>query len=156
MTVGIQQIIQAEEAVLAALHDALYRRGDLAAALDAFADDGTLAHVPAGTGGTGRAELERHLAADVLPHLPADLAVRRLSRTADQRRVVDETVVSFTHDRELPWLLPGVAATHRPAEVLAVTVTAFRHRSWQGATTSRIAAQRTLWDDAGMRRQLGV
>ncbi len=27
---------------------------------------------------------------------------------------------SFTHDRELPWLLPGGAATGRQVEVLAV------------------------------------
>ncbi len=36
------------------------------------------------------------------------------SRTADAERVVDEMVISFTHDIEMPWLRPGIAP-NRPA-----------------------------------------
>jgi hypothetical protein len=44
-----------------------------------------------------------------------------ISRTVDRFRPVDEAMVSFTHDRELPWLLPGTGPTHRQAEVRART-----------------------------------
>jgi len=63
-------------------------------------------------------------------------------------RVVDEERVSFLHDRELPWLLPGVAATGRRAEVLAISVATVR----QG----RLLAVRTLWDHTTLLAGLGL
>ena len=63
-------------------------------------------------------------------------------------------MVSFTHDRELPWLLPGLAPTGRQAQVLAISVVSVRHRSRAGRTTSLIAAHRTLWDQVGLLTQL--
>ena len=62
--------------------------------------------------------------------------------------MVDEERVSFLHDRELPWLLPGVAATGRRAEVLAISVATVR----QG----RLLAVRTLWDHTTLLAGLGL
>jgi carboxymethylenebutenolidase len=56
--------------------------------------------------------------------------------------------VSFTHDRELPWLLPGVAPTFRRAEVLAIAVVGFER--------TRIRSQRVLWDHATLAAQLAI
>ena len=78
----------------------------------------------------------------------SDLEVRRISRTVDRWRLVDETTVSFTHDRELPWLLPGVEPTFRRAEVLAIAVVSFER--------ARIRSQRVLWDHATLVGQLGL
>jgi hypothetical protein len=85
----------------------------------------TLVDLPVGTGAAGREAVRSHVA-QVAAHLPADLAFARLSRTVDRFRVVDEERVAFLHDRELPWLLPGVAATGRRAEVLAISVATVR------------------------------
>ena len=100
------------------------------------------------TGAAGRPAVQRFYAAEFLPHLPDDLAVTRISRTVDRFRLVDEATVSFTHDRELPWLLPGTAPTYRRAEVLAIAVVSFRR--------GLICAQRILWDHATLTAQLGV
>jgi hypothetical protein len=54
---------------------------------------------------------------------------------------------SFTHDREMPWLLPEVAPTHERAEVLAIAVVSFAR--------GRISSQRVLWDHATLSTQLG-
>ena len=54
--------------------------------------------------------------------------------------------MAFTHDRELPWLLPDVAPTGRRVEVLAVAVVTVRR--------GRIAEHRTLWDHHGLLAQL--
>ena len=56
--------------------------------------------------------------------------------------------MSFTHDRELPWLLPGVAPTHERAEVLTIAVVGFER--------GRISSQRVLWDHATLSAQLGL
>ncbi len=151
---GIQQLVWAIARVTDAFDAAVYAAGDLGAALALAAPDCVLENVPIGRGAHDREDLRRHLADDVLPHLPADLTFRRLSRTVDQRRVVDEVMVGFTHDRALPWLLPGAGPTHRHAEVLAISVVAFRHTSRLGTTESRITSHRTLWDRTGLLAQL--
>jgi carboxymethylenebutenolidase len=60
--------------------------------------------------------------------------------------VAQEDIVSFTHDLELPWLLPGIAPTHRRAEVLAMSVVTVQR--------SLITSHRTLWDQTALLAQL--
>ncbi len=156
MTMGIQQLMWQIEKVRDAFHAAVYTDRDLDAAMAAVGDDCVLVHEPVGTGGADPVAIRRHLADDVIAHLPADLAFERVSRTVDQRRVVDEMRVRFTHDRVLPWLLPGVAPTGGAADVLAIAVVSFRHRSSAGRTYSLISAHRTLWDHTGLCAQLGI
>jgi carboxymethylenebutenolidase len=129
-----------------------FRRDVLAGAVDAAvagcAASVALVHLPAGTGASGAEELRSFLARDVVGHLPPDLAHARVSRTVDRFRVVDEERVAFTHDRELPWLLPGVAPTGRRADVLAVSICTVR----QG----RVLGLRVHWDVATLLAQLGL
>ena len=110
MTPSIAQFMRDLEQAWDAHQQALLQRRDLAAALASLAAEPAVTHIPAMTGATGRQAVERFYADQVLPHLPEDLELRRISRTVDRWRLVDETTVSFTHDRELPWLLPGAAA----------------------------------------------
>lgn len=155
MTMGIQQLMWKIEGVRDDFHEAVWSAGDLDAALAATGDDCTLVNLPVQTGAAGDG-LRCFLAEEVIPHRPADLTFRRVSRTVDQRRVVDETRVGFTHDRELPWLLPGVPPTHCRAEVLAISVVTFRHRTRLGAVESRIVGHSTLWDHSGLIAQLDL
>lgn len=43
--------------------------------------------------------------------MPDDTKIVRISRTVDKEQVVDELVLSFTHDREIDFILPGVHPT---------------------------------------------
>src|ERR1700678_3605246 len=128
--------------------DALLARRDVTASLATMAPVPSVQHIPAMTGAAGQEGLARFYAEDFLPHLPADLTRTRISRTVDRFRLVDETTVAFTHDRELPWLLPGVTATHRRAEVLTVAIVSYQR--------GRIRSVRVLWDYATLTAQLGV
>jgi carboxymethylenebutenolidase len=127
---------------------ALLGRRDLAAALARMSAEPSVLHMPAMTGGAGGPGVERFYAQALLPCLPADLTLTRISRTVDRWRLVDELTVSFTHDRELPWLLPGIEPTHRRADVLAIAVVAFQR--------GRIRSVRALWDHATLTAQLAV
>jgi carboxymethylenebutenolidase len=155
VTMEIQHLMWKLEELAAGFREAAFVKGDVDAALGFLTDDCALTNVPAGSGGTGTDELRRYLEG-VAAHRPADLVFRRVSRTADQRRLAEESMVTFTHDRELPWLLPGVAPTGRRVEVLAIAVVSARHRSQAGRTTTLIATHRTLWDQVGLLAQLDV
>lgn len=146
MTKGVQDLMVAVERTRDQFVAAV-RGGELERAMELVTDDVALTTLPVGSGARGAGELRRHLEQDVLPHRPADLATRRVSRTGDRWRVVDEELVSFTHDRELPWLLPGLAPTGRRVEVLAISLVTVRKQ--------RVAEHRTLWDHHGLLAQLG-
>lgn len=150
MTQGIQQLIWQIERCRDAFHQAVHTTRDLDAALATVHDEVELTNTPIGTGARGVDQLRRYLGEDVLPHLPADLTFTRVSRTVDQRHIVDEMKVGFTHDRELPWLLPGLAPTGLHVETTAISVVSVRHTSRLGSTESRIVAHRTLWDQTAL------
>ena len=147
MTKAVQDRMVEVARIRDAFQAAVYSSPDLEAAMRLATPGCTLTNIPAGTGASGD-DLRRYLAEDVTPHLPADLAFRRLSRTFDRWRVAQEDMVAFTHDRELPWLLPGVAATHRPVEVLAISIVTVER--------SLVASHRTLWDQTALLAQLGL
>ncbi len=121
-------------------------RGDLEAALAPMSSSPSVTHLPAMTGAAGRDALAEWYRTAVFGRLPGDLRRSRRSRTVDRFRIVDETVVSFTHDRELPWLLPRIAPTGHRASVLAIAVVEFDR--------GRLHAQRILWDQATLAAQL--
>jgi carboxymethylenebutenolidase len=128
--------------------DALYIRRDVDAAMADTAATTSVRHIPTMTGADGRPALERFYRDVVLPHLPGDLECTRRSRTVDRFHLVDELTVSFLHDCEVSWLIPGIEPTGRHASVAAIVVVDFD----RGA----IASQRTLWDGASLAAQLGV
>lgn len=147
MTKAVQDLMVEVARVRDAFHAAVYSARSLEVALARTAAECVLVNLPVGTG-AGDGGLRRYLAEDVLPHLPADLSFRRISRTTDRWRVAQEDMVAFTHDRELPWLLPGVGPTGRRAEVLAVSIVSVRG--------SLVTSHRTLWDYSGLLAQLGL
>jgi carboxymethylenebutenolidase len=128
--------------------DALLARRDVDAAMADMAGAISVRHVPMMTGADGRPEVERFYRDVVLPHLPGGLGFTRRSRTVDRFHLVDELTVSFLHDCEVSWLIPGIEPTGRHASVPAIVVVDFD----RGA----IASQRTLWDGASLAAQLGV
>jgi carboxymethylenebutenolidase len=128
--------------------EALFIRRDVDAAMTDMTAATSVRHIPTMTGADGWNELEGFYRDVVLPHLPGGLRFTRRSRTVDRFHLVDELTVSFLHDCEVSWLIPGIEPTGRHASVAAIVVVAFD----RGA----IVSQRTLWDGASLAAQLGV
>lgn len=148
MTPAIQDAMRQLERVWDEHREALLVRRDLVASLATMASEPTVQHLPTRTGATGHEAVAAFYGEDVLPNLPDDLAIKRISRTVGRFRLADEVSVSFTHDGALPWLLPDIAPTHRRAEVHAVTIIDFQRL--------RIRSLRTLWDHATLLDQLAL
>jgi carboxymethylenebutenolidase len=121
---------------------------DAAATVATMTPDNYVNHVPVMTGGRGRDGMIEFYGRFFIPRMPDDTAIRLLARTVGMDRLVDEFVFSFTHDVEMPWMLPGVPPTYRRVEVPTVVVVEFRGE--------RIACERIYWDQASVLVQLGL
>ncbi|MGB8307771.1 MAG: hypothetical protein WCE36_28475, partial [Pseudolabrys sp.] len=75
--------------------------------------------------------------------------VKPVSRTVGSNRVVDELIVSFTHDREMRVYLLGVAPTGRKVVLPHVVVMGF-----DGA--GRVSYEHIYWDQATLLVQVGI
>ena len=148
MTTEIARFMRKLEDMWDAHVEALLDRRDVDAAMLNMTATPSVRHIPTMTGADGRPALDRFYRDALLPHLPGDLGLTRRSRIVDRFRLVDELTVSFVHDRELAWLIPGIGPTGRHASVTAIGIVEF-----EGGA---IASLRTLWDCASLATQLGV
>jgi carboxymethylenebutenolidase len=121
---------------------------DVDATMATMVDDPYVNHVPVMTGGVGRRDLARFYANHFIPKCPADTVMAPISRTVGADRVVDEMVVSFTHDVEIDWMLPGVAPTGKRVEVPLVAIVGFRG--------DKLYHEHIYWDQASVLVQIGL
>src|SRR5512134_731707 len=122
---------------------------DVDATMATMAPEPYLTHVPTLTGGTGREQVTQFYRDHFVGHWPRDVEVQQLSRTVGKNRVVDEVIVSFTHDREMRVYLPGVAPTGRKVVLPHVVVMGFD-------AAHRVAYEHIYWDQATLLVQVGL
>jgi len=118
------------------------------AAINTMVKRPSVNHVPVMTGGVGRKQLAHFYGKYFIPQMPPDTRIIPISRTIGNDRLVDEFVFKFTHTLQMDWLLPGVAPTNKPVEVVKVVVVQFQD--------GRIASERIHWDQASVLVQLGL
>jgi len=121
---------------------------DLDAAMATMADDPYLIHVPVMTGGIGWDEVRRFYGSVFIGHWPEDTAVQQVSRTVGADQVVDELVMSFTHDVIMGALLPGVAPTGRFVRLPVCVVAGFE--------AGKLTHEHIYWDQASLLVQVGL
>lgn len=105
-------------------------------------------HIPTMTGGVGAKELSRFYQHHFVHGNPKDMALTPLSRTVGASQIVDEFIMSFTHDTEIDWMLPGVAPTGRHVEIPMLGVVKFRG--------PKLYHEHIYWDQASVLVQIGL
>ena len=80
--------------------------------------------------------------------MPNDAQVTPISRTVGKDQVVDELIVSFTHDSPWDYLLPGVPPTGKRVELPHVVVMKFEN--------GKVAHEHIYWDQASLLVQVGL
>ncbi|WP_339542973.1 dienelactone hydrolase family protein [Pseudomonas sp. JAI120] len=105
-------------------------------------------HIPTMTGGVGAKELSRFYRHHFVHGNPKDMALTPLSRTVGASQIVDEFIMSFTHDSEIDWMLPGVAPTGRHVEIPMLGVVKFRG--------PKLYHEHIYWDQASVLVQIGL
>jgi carboxymethylenebutenolidase len=121
---------------------------DTEATLATMVDDAYVNHIPVLTGGCGKGALRDFYSRQFIPTMPPDTTLTPVSRTVGENQLVDEMIFSFTHTQEMPWMLPGVAATNRRVEVPLVAIVRFRD--------GKLAHEHIYWDQASVLKQIGL
>ena len=105
-------------------------------------------HVPILTGGVGQEEVRSFYSNSFVGKMPNDTKFVRISRTIGKNQVVDELIVSFTHDIEIPAMLPGISPTGKYVELPHVVIMKFKG--------NKIAHEHIYWDQASLLAQIGL
>ena len=104
--------------------------------------------VPIMTGGVGSRDVRRFYGEHFLTQIPKDAEVTPISRTVGEDQVVDEFIVSFTHDTQWDYLLPGIPPTGKRVELPHVVVMKFEN--------GKVAHEHIWWDQASLLLQVGL
>src|SRR3954447_16378961 len=120
---------------------------DLDATMATMALEPHVHHVPTITGGSGTGGVREFYARHFIGQWPDDTKTQVVSRTVGESQVVDELVMTFTHDRELEIMLPGVEPTGRRISVPVVVVVGFEG--------GKVKHEHIYWDQATVLVQAG-
>ena len=121
---------------------------DLDATMATMTEDPYVNHVPVMTGGVGFEGVRQFYGDHFIGKWPADIAITPVSRTVGESQIVDELVLSFTHDVEMPQLLPGVSPTGRHVRLAFCVVVGF--------ADGKVAHEHIYWDQASLLAQVGL
>jgi carboxymethylenebutenolidase len=121
---------------------------DVDATMQTMTSEPYVHHVPMMTGGVGYDAVYNFYKNHFIGKMPADTKVVRISRTVGKDQVVDELVLSFTHDREIDFMLPRVPPTGRYVELPHVVVMKFKD--------GKISHEHIYWDQASVLVQVGL
>jgi carboxymethylenebutenolidase len=121
---------------------------DTESTLATMTEDAYVNHIPVMTGGVGKAALRQFYSERFIPSMPPDTKLTPVSRTVGENQLVDEMIFSFTHTQEMPWMLPGVAPTHRRVEIPLVAIVHFKE--------GKLAHEHIYWDQASVLKQIGL
>jgi carboxymethylenebutenolidase len=70
--------------------------------------------------------------------MPSDTKFVRISRTIGKDQVVDELILSFTHDIEISAMIPGISPTRKYVELPLIVV--------MKSKGNKIAHEHIYWD----------
>jgi carboxymethylenebutenolidase len=125
-----------------------FAQQDLDAAMATMTDNPYVYQVPVMTGGVGYEGVRSFYGQHFIGKWPKDTEITPVSRTVGEDQVVDELVVSFTHDIEMDHFLPRVAPTGRSVRLPVCAVVRFE--------LGKVAHEHIYWDHASLLVQVGL
>jgi carboxymethylenebutenolidase len=146
------QSIATEVPDLGALCDAHLAREfadlDVDATMETMVSEPYVYCVAVMAGGFGGERVRRFYSQHFINQIPKDAKVTRISRTVGKEKVVDEFILSFTHDTQWDYLLPGIPPTGKRVELPHVLVMKFKD--------GKVAHEHLWWDQASLLVQVGL
>jgi carboxymethylenebutenolidase len=121
---------------------------DVDVTMETMTNEPYVHHVPVMTGGVGYASVYYFYKNHFIGKKPADTKVLPISRTVGKDQVVDELSLSFTHNREIDFILPGVTLRGRYVELPHVVIMNFKD--------GKMSHEHIYWDQASLLVQVSL
>jgi len=121
---------------------------DVAATMRTMVANPYLINVPMVVGGEGWEGVRKFYEQYFVGKLPRDTKVTPISRTVGKDQVVDEVILSFTHDIPIEYMLPGIPPTGKFVQLPHVVIVKFQD--------GKIAHEHIYWDQASLLVQVGL
>ncbi len=121
---------------------------DVEATMDTMSPEPSVNHIPTLAGGVGRDAVRDFYGVHFIGQWPSDTDVQTISRTVGTDRVVDEVLISFTHDVAMDTFLPGVPPTGRQVRLPLVVIVGFQD--------GKVESEHIYWDQATLLVQVGL
>ena len=125
-----------------------FDKEDVDATMTTMTEDPYVHHIPTLAGGVGYNGVYNFYTNHFVGKMPKDWKIINVSRTVGKDQVVDELIISFTHDREIDYLLPGIAPTGKYVEIPHVVIMKFKN--------NKISHEHIYWDQASVLVQIGL
>ena len=125
-----------------------FEKIDVDATMQTMVKEPYVHHVPILTGGIGYDGVYTFYSNSFVGKMPSNTKFVRISRTIGKDQVVDELILSFTHDIEIPAMIPGISPTRKYVELPLVVVMKFKG--------NKIAHEHIYWDQASLLVQIGL
>ena len=125
-----------------------FDKEDVDATMTTMTEDPYVHHVPTLAGGVGYNGVYNFYTNHFVGKMPKDWKITNVSRTVGKDQVIDELIISFTHDREIDYLLPGIAPTGKYVEIPHVVIMKFKN--------NKISHEHIYWDQASVLVQIGL
>ncbi len=123
--------------------------GNLEVTMATMGENPHLNHVPTRAGGYGRESVHAFYRDHLVGRFfPPDVKMEGLSRTVGESSIVEEIYISFTHTAVVDWLLPDVAPTGKPVELVVTVVVGFKD--------GKVSHEHIYWDQASVLVQVGL
>ncbi|MCB0739020.1 MAG: carboxymethylenebutenolidase [Bacteroidetes bacterium] len=123
---------------------------DLETTLSTMALDPHINNIPTLIGGEGL-EKVRLFYKGLIPEgkfFPPDTEMYHISRTMDEKQLVDEMIFKFTHSTEIGWMLPKIPPTGKKVEVPLIVIVGF--------SEGKVSHEHIYWDQASVLVQIGL
>lgn len=121
---------------------------DADAAVSTMVADASVMHLPTMSGAMGRDALRDYYRNVFIPGIPDCTVNEPVARFVGDDFLVDQAIMILRHDREIPFLLPGLAPTGIRLEVPFAVFVTFRD--------DLMSSERLYWDQAQVLAQLGM
>ena len=125
-----------------------FENKDVDATMKTMTKEPYVYHIPVLTGGRGYDEVYTFYSNSFVGKMPSDTKFVRISRTIGKDQVVDELIISFTHDIEIPAMIPSISPTGKYVELPIVVVMKFKG--------NKISHEHIYWDQASLLKQIGL
>ena len=125
-----------------------FEEKDVEATMHTMVKEPYVHHVPILSGGIGYEEVYAFYSDSFVGKMPSDTKFVRISRTIGNNQIVDELILSFTHDIEIPAMIPEISPTGLYVELPLVVVMKFKG--------NKIEHEHIYWDQASLLLQIGL